>query len=1018
MDSPRFQLHQAVIHRTRRELGQVVGEPEAEDGEWWYRVQLRDLIVQAVEEDLDPAASEAGTIEEIALEGSWGQLGAFRRAIALARLERADGQVLYSYRSQRILFQAYQYKPLLKFLQSPDRRLLIADEVGLGKTIEAGLILTELQSRTHVSVVLVACPSRLRDKWREELNRKFGQSFEIYSGKELLQAIRAREDEEGQQQALYAIASLETMRRKQVAEELAARVGNIDLLIVDEAHHGRNRSTLTSKLLRDLAGQAEAALMLSATPIHLGSGDLHTLLHTLRPSEFPSPEALDLQLRQYEFVRRAASAIRSCDEQGRRAALEALEGGFGGSGSMVRQTPLSAAVIGDLQSTGERTRRDWIELERRINELHPNAGIITRTRKRDVQEKAAVRQAVTVNCEFTEQEQIAYDDLMAMVRSDAESSGSSLAAITRSRQAASSLRATLRNLGLRADLGETDPEDSDMDREVADWAALAAAGERLRISGDVDSKLEKLDEILCGIEAEHPGSKVVVFTTFRATASYLEQELGRRGHRCKRIDGSVPSDPSDPERDVRGLAIRDFREDPEIRVLVSTEVGSEGLDFQFASNLVNYDLPWNPMVVEQRIGRIDRFGQEAPKIGIWNMVLNGSIEDRIRERLFDRIGVFRQSIGDLEPILGSRLNEIANQLLNQKLSPEQAERETDRIAAAVEQQRVEEERLEREAHDLLGHEDYIRDQLNRVDRLGRYLTTGSLFALLEAYIEHCAPGATIWLEDDGQIALRPTDEVRRRVRQRARDFRSQLPRGREGVVRFTADGQRAYEDESLVLLNANHPLVQLAKEELPEELKRPAARTGAGVVELGPEDLPELRDEHVAIFVYSLSIGGLRPRSELSVVGVGLESRAPLVEDGAELLLHRLLESGQVGGSTLEHVGVPKELYKVVEGCVRRQARRLRQKERLENDARCAQRRAILERERDFRVGADRERLATARRNKREERILRMFEGKLAKTEASFDDRLQALDDVAAASADASEPLAACLTRVYRRGEC
>src|SRR5207249_8230903 len=112
-------------------------------------------------------------------QGRWGRLQAFRTALTVARIEHDNRSTVYTFKSQRILFEPYQYKPLLKILDSPDRRLLIADEVGLGKTIEAGLILTELQARRSVDRVLVVCPSRLREKWRNEMSRKFGKDFDI-----------------------------------------------------------------------------------------------------------------------------------------------------------------------------------------------------------------------------------------------------------------------------------------------------------------------------------------------------------------------------------------------------------------------------------------------------------------------------------------------------------------------------------------------------------------------------------------------------------------------------------------------------------------------------------------------------------------------------------------------------------------------------------------------------------------------------------------------------------------------
>jgi SNF2 family DNA or RNA helicase len=212
-------------------------------------------------------------------------LQAFRTALTIARIENDNRSTVHTFKSQRILFEPYQYKPLLKILDSPDRRLLIADEVGLGKTIEAGLILTELQARRPLERVLVVCPSRLRDKWREELNRKFDQDFDILTKSTLYQYIeRLRQNPRRGQ--LRGIVSMQTLRNADVRTSLVAEVGHLDMVVVDEAHHARNPSTQTSEMLRDLGDLADCLIFLTATPLHLGNRDLFTLLNALRPTEF------------------------------------------------------------------------------------------------------------------------------------------------------------------------------------------------------------------------------------------------------------------------------------------------------------------------------------------------------------------------------------------------------------------------------------------------------------------------------------------------------------------------------------------------------------------------------------------------------------------------------------------------------------------------------------------------------------------------------------------------------------
>jgi len=163
--------------------------------------------------------------------------------------------------------------------------LLIADEVGLGKTIEAALVITELEARQELDKIIVVCPSRLCDKWREELNRKFNQDFEVYTAQTLREYL-TRLGQNPERSRLRAIVSMSTLRNQELCQLLEAVAGYIDLSIVDEAHHGRNPGTHTADMLQDIARMSGAALFLTATPLHLGTRDLFTLLNALRPTEF------------------------------------------------------------------------------------------------------------------------------------------------------------------------------------------------------------------------------------------------------------------------------------------------------------------------------------------------------------------------------------------------------------------------------------------------------------------------------------------------------------------------------------------------------------------------------------------------------------------------------------------------------------------------------------------------------------------------------------------------------------
>src|SRR5208282_1221281 len=187
--------------------------------------------------------------------------------------------------------------------------------------------------------------------------------------------------------------------------------------------------------------------------------------------------------------------------------------------------------------------------------------------------------------------------------------------------------------------------------------------------------------------------KIVVFSYFRRTLEYLATALRERGIVNRMIHGGI-------DVDQRELAIDEFLERIDVPVLLTSEVGGEGIDLQRASIVVNYDLPWNPMVVEQRIGRVDRIGQESERIIVCNLVVKDSIEERVVQRLLDKLGIFRESIGELDPIIGEQIEKLGEQALRGELTEKELERIVEERGDA----------LARQVHEA-------RDMLSRVDGL-------------------------------------------------------------------------------------------------------------------------------------------------------------------------------------------------------------------------------------------------------------------------------------------------------------
>jgi superfamily II DNA or RNA helicase len=1016
-DGPLFQKGDSVVLRSTRELARVESEPIRDAGEYWYRVRFVKRVDNIVEDDLDPLDEADDSLRDLATHGRWGRIQAFRCALAVERITHTNRSTVYSFKAQRLLFEPYQYKPLLKILDSPDRRLLIADEVGLGKTIEAGLILTELEARKPLERILIVCPSRLREKWREELNRKFDQEFDIHNKRSFLDYVdRLRQNP--RRSRLRGVVSMQTLRSEELRELLTGEIGHLDLVIVDEAHHARNAPTQTSELLRDLCEVADCVLLLTATPVHLGSRDLFTLLQALRPVEFRDAEVFDRDLKRHAGVHDASRVVRSLRSDLLDDARRRLEQIFVKGIPSDRRDPLALQVIEELQSSAPTDRRGWVEIERRIQELHPLSSIVTRTRKRDVQEHAPVRRAAVFRCQWTPEEDYCYQQLVH----DASAKGwfreqMGFGQIQRARQAASCLPAAVEAHGFDpANTDDDSTENSDiLPSEVPDArrsAEMAKPTNNFAWSGR-DSKYEKLREILNQTWSEEPNAKILIFTFFVGTSKYLLRRLTEAGIGTLRIAGDVPSNPHQPERDERGAKMRQFHEDPHIRVLVSTEVGSEGLDFQFCHHVVNYDLPWNPMVVEQRIGRIDRFGQEHDVVYIHNLVVEGTVEDRILVRLYERIGIFRESIGDLEVILGETISELQRDYLTGKLTPDEADERVEQAARAINQRRHHLEQLERNSGELFGHEEYIRDEMNRVSRLGRFISQESQLAVIRSYLESHHPDISLWQESPGIYGLRLTDALRQDIQEASRGSQLWIERGRNNQMLITTQGEVAFRHPEVELINVSHPLLRAAVLRVRDQLQSPVSRAGQTILRLNSKEDHEIPSGVFFVLVFLHTVDGIRARRLFETV-VWCDAEQRLLEpELGERLLHLTLEKGDEWDSATEAPAIDPDCWNQLEAAARTRSRELREREGRENAALYNRRKRAIhaEYEHDRRVKEARLRTAEERGH---QRVLPAMRGQLQKSEAEFRARLAELEQTKEVSVRLSDPVAACVVEVRR----
>jgi SNF2 family DNA or RNA helicase len=446
-------------------------------------------------------------------------------------------------------------------------RALLCDEVGLGKTIEAGLILSELRLRGLVRSVLVLVPPSLIEQWQGEMRRKFSLELISHDDPTFRQHGTAAWNEFEQ-----IIASMHTAKREPHRSAILAR--QWDMIIVDEAHHLRNRTTQLWRFASEL--QKQFVLLLTATPVQNNLEELFNLVTLLEPGLLSTARRF-----QRQFVdRRDKLTPRNVDE------LHAL---------------LSEVMVRNRRSTvGLQFTRRWAKTERLA---------------------------------LTPAEQALYDDVTQFVRHHLRTGKdkgalSRMALITLQMALGSSSQAaagTLQRLSEHTTLPATE---RDRLAELADRARKQAES----------TKVNRLLALL----QEFP-DKMVLFTQFRATQDLLHDRLKQAGHEVAVFHGGL-------SRLEKESAIQRFR--GPARLLLATESGSEGRNLQFAHAVCNFDLPWNPMKIEQRIGRLSRIGQ-THDVYVFNLVAAGTVEAAVLHLLEAKLSLFELVIGEIDMILSN-----------------------------------------------------------------------------------------------------------------------------------------------------------------------------------------------------------------------------------------------------------------------------------------------------------------------------------------------------------------------------
>lgn len=786
------------------------------------------LISTSIDETLESATVEA-----------------LQNYLTAQQLRNPAAEHLYSLNSARVDFVPYQFRPALKMIKADRPRILVADSVGVGKTIEAGLLLRELQARNEdFESVLIICPKPLvaEHKWKNEMKR-FDESFTELDGPQLRLALKDC-DLDGEWPLMhrktilpFSLLSDDLVNGKNGLMSLNPPV-RFDLVIVDEAHHVRHSDTQAYKAVKYFCDNADAVVLLTATPVQTSEDDLYTLLNLLRPDIVLDKKTYSTMTEPNIAINAAIRSIRNAGADWITETLGHLRSAADTSWgrSFLAANPTYKKAVALLADGADINREQRISLLGDVEGLHTFASMINRTRRQDIQD-FCIRRTITLEANFSSEQQALYDALM-------EFEAKSLAMLHPGtplefmmnmlmRQASScifGLAPMLNSIVQRRlqDLAEDygdDYFDVDTLADPVDFGTLeddfmVIAKKIIRLSETLCPNDEKLDCLLSAIAEKQlqPNNKIILFSAFRHTLNYIEKHLREKGYRVAQVNGSVKDEMRVSLREKFELS----REHPDaLDILLFTEVGCEGLDYQFCNMMINYDLPWNPMAIEQRIGRIDRRGQQSDSVTICNIITNGTIDAKVYMRCLSRIGIFENSIGECSSILGNITREIHDIIFDPSLTASERDYKLEKMADNEVSKLQEMKRLESDQRELFGFDlsGYVMDQ-QVADAENLWITPTCIEALVTQYLnELLGPGSYI-LGEKGQKTLRLSKENRDLLYEELKkagfkrsatleQWRKYL-RGSEAIIQITFDQTIAGKNRKSVFLNPVHPLVKMA----------------------------------------------------------------------------------------------------------------------------------------------------------------------------------------------------------------
>jgi SNF2 family DNA or RNA helicase len=635
-------------------------------------------------------------------------LNKLKQNIFINCIKNPLNNILYSYNTNRLTPEPHQYNPLVKFLNSENNRILIADEVGLGKTIEAGMIYKEIDKREELKISLIVVPSSLTYKWKEELNIRFDEDFTIYKTNQFINLIEEVENYSNSKLIHEKIIiSYHTLRDEKVMKKLTNSFFEVDFLIMDEAHTMRNMGTSTYQSAEIITSLSEHIIFLTATPVQNSLSDLFNILSLLDGDYFKDYDYFRKLLQPNPIIHKTISLIRN------NTPLNEIKK-FIKENKKDSYPTLLKNIFNEILCIENINNSKKIKFIDKLKKSDYLSFIINRTKKKDIG-LITPRNASSVVVDISEEEKDYYDAVVEFVRFLNPGTPQGFITIMPERMASSSMIASLESFKeiqkngklFIKDIDDLEDyyEDINIHQEAMKYLdKIIAKGELI---GQYDSKFIKFEEILKDLKSQKI-KHMIVFSFFKKTLNYLESKLESLGYSVGKIHGDIPTED-------RFKIIKEFKNGA-FDILLSSEVGSEGLDMQFCNVVINYDLPWNPMRVEQRIGRIDRIGQKFDKLYIFNLCISGSIEDRILNKLYSKLNIFEDSIGELEPILGDLEKELnISELMN--LSQKEIDEKLNLKELALEREKIEISKQSKEFDKMLNLD------LNYKEKENRFLNT-------------------------------------------------------------------------------------------------------------------------------------------------------------------------------------------------------------------------------------------------------------------------------------------------------